>query len=48
VTFVLNSVLVTGTTVILSLLICSLAAFSFTFLNWKGRGRACSRSSWPR
>ncbi|RWB35160.1 MAG: carbohydrate ABC transporter permease [Mesorhizobium sp.] len=35
--FVLNSVLVTGTTVLLSLLICSLAAFSFAFLRWKGR-----------
>ncbi|TIO04945.1 carbohydrate ABC transporter permease [Mesorhizobium sp.] len=35
--FVFNSVLVTGVTVLLSLLICSLAAFSFTFLQWKGR-----------
>lgn len=35
--FVLNSVLVTGITVLLSLLICSLAAFSFAFLRWKGR-----------
>ncbi|TIU27598.1 MAG: carbohydrate ABC transporter permease [Mesorhizobium sp.] len=35
--FVLNSVLVTGTTVLLSLLICSLAAFSFVFLRWKAR-----------
>jgi multiple sugar transport system permease protein len=35
--FVFNSVLVTGVTVVLSLLICSLAAFSFTFLRWKGR-----------
>ncbi|GLS41532.1 sn-glycerol-3-phosphate transport system permease protein UgpE [Mesorhizobium tianshanense] len=35
--FVFNSVLVTGMTVVLSLLICSLAAFSFTFLRWKGR-----------
>ncbi|ESZ12480.1 sugar ABC transporter permease [Mesorhizobium sp. L48C026A00] len=35
--FVLNSVLVTGVTVLLSLLICSLAAFSFAFLRWKGR-----------
>lgn len=35
--FVLNSVLVTGVTVLLSLLICSLAAFSFAFLQWKGR-----------
>lgn len=36
-TFVFNSVLVTGVTVILSLLLCSLAAFSFVFLNWTGR-----------
>lgn len=35
--FVLNSVFVTGTTVILSLFICSLAAFSFVFLKWSGR-----------
>lgn len=41
-TFVFNSVLVTGVTVILSLLICSLAAFSFVFLEWKGRGLALS------
>ncbi len=37
-TFVFNSVLVTGVTVVLSLLICSLAAFSFVFLRWRGRG----------
>ena len=37
-TFVLNSVIVTGITVLLSLLICSLAAFSFVFLDWSGRG----------
>lgn len=36
-TFVFNSVLVTGITVLLSLLVCSQAAFSFVFLNWKGR-----------
>ena len=36
-TFVFNSVLVTGVTVLFSLFFCSLAAFSFTFLNWKGR-----------
>ena len=36
--FVFNSVLVTGTTVLLSLAICSLAAFSFTYLEWRGRG----------
>jgi multiple sugar transport system permease protein len=36
--FVFNSVLVTGTTVLLSLFLCSLAAFSFAFLQWNGRG----------
>lgn len=36
--FVFNSIFVTGTTVLLSLLVCSLAAFSFVFLEWKGRG----------
>ena len=35
--FVINSVIVTGVTVLLSLLICSLAAFSFVYLDWKGR-----------
>lgn len=35
--FVFNSVLVTGLTVLLSLFFCSMAAFSFVFLNWKGR-----------
>lgn len=35
--FVFNSVLVTGVTVILSLFLCSMAAFSFVFLEWKGR-----------
>jgi len=35
--FVMNSVIVTGVTVLLSLLICSLAAFSFVFLKWSGR-----------
>jgi multiple sugar transport system permease protein len=35
--FVFNSILVTGTTVLLSLFLCSLAAFSFVFLEWKGR-----------
>ena len=35
--FVFNSVLVTGVTVLLSLFLCSLAAFSFAFLNWRGR-----------
>ncbi len=36
--FVFNSVLVTGLTVALSLLICSAAGFAFVFVNWKGRG----------
>jgi multiple sugar transport system permease protein len=36
-TFVFNSVLVTGVTVILSLAICSAAAFAFVFVTWKGR-----------
>lgn len=35
--FVFNSVLITGLTVVLTLLVCSLAAFSFVFLDWKGR-----------
>lgn len=35
--FILNSVIVTGVTVVLSLLICSSAAFVFVFVNWKGR-----------
>jgi len=35
--FVFNSVFVTGVTVLLSLLLCSMAAFSFVFLNWTGR-----------
>jgi multiple sugar transport system permease protein len=35
--FVFNSIVVTGTTVLLSLFLCSLAAFSFVFLEWKGR-----------
>jgi multiple sugar transport system permease protein len=35
--FVFNSILVTGTTILLTLIICSLAAFSFVFLEWKGR-----------
>jgi multiple sugar transport system permease protein len=38
--FVFNSVLVTGVTVLLSLFFCSLAAFSFVYLNWKGRDLA--------
>lgn len=35
--FVFNSVFVTGLTVLLSLFVCSLAAFSFVFLSWRGR-----------
>jgi multiple sugar transport system permease protein len=35
--FLANSVFVTGTTVLLSLFLCSMAAFSFVFLQWKGR-----------
>jgi len=35
--FVFNSVLVTGTTVLLSLVVCSLAAFSFVYMRWRGR-----------
>ena len=35
--FVFNSVLVTGLTVLLSLLVCSLAAFAFVFIDWRGR-----------
>lgn len=36
--FVFNSVLVTGMTVALSILVCSLAGFSFVFLEWSGKG----------
>jgi multiple sugar transport system permease protein len=36
-TFILNSVIVTGVTVLLSLFVCSLAAFAFVFLRWTGR-----------
>jgi multiple sugar transport system permease protein len=35
--FVMNSVIVTGVTVLLSLALCSAAAFAFVFLTWKGR-----------
>lgn len=35
--FIFNSILVTGVTVILSLLVCSLAAFAFVFVGWTGR-----------
>ncbi len=35
--FMLNSIFVTVVTVVLSILLCSLAAFSFVFLEWNGR-----------
>jgi multiple sugar transport system permease protein len=35
--FVFNSVFVTGSTVLLCLFLCSLAAFAFVFLEWRGR-----------
>lgn len=35
--FIFNSVLVTGVTVVLSLLACSMAAFAFVFIGWRGR-----------
>lgn len=35
--FILNSVIVTGITVILSLVVCSAAAFAFVFVDWRGR-----------
>jgi len=35
--FVINSLLVTGTTVILSLFLCSLAGFSIAILDWRGK-----------
>lgn len=35
--FIFNSVFVTGATVLLALLLCSMAAFSFVFLEWRGR-----------
>ncbi|QUX94037.1 sugar ABC transporter permease [Marinomonas sp. CT5] len=40
--FMMNSLFVTGTTVILSLLVCSMAGFSFVFLNWRGKNIAFS------
>jgi multiple sugar transport system permease protein len=40
--FIFNSVLVTAVTVVLSLLLCSLAGFAFTFITWKGRALALS------
>jgi len=38
--FVLNSVFVTAVTLVLSLFLCSMAAFSFVFLDWRGRSVA--------
>jgi multiple sugar transport system permease protein len=35
--FVFNSILVTGLTVLFSLLVCSVAAFAFVFIDWRGR-----------
>lgn len=35
--FLFNSILVTGLTVLLGILVNSMAAFSFTFLRWRGR-----------
>ena len=35
--FIFNSVFITAATLVLSLLLCSLAGFSFVFLNWRGR-----------
>ncbi|NLU97597.1 carbohydrate ABC transporter permease [Marinomonas sp. UCMA 3892] len=40
--FMLNSLLVTGVTVVLGLLVCSMAGFSFVFLNWRGKSIAFS------
>ena len=39
--FMLNSVFVTGVTVVLCLFVCSIAAFSFVFLRWTGRDVCC-------
>lgn len=36
--FVFNSVFITVVTVVASLFLCSLAAFSFVYMNWKGSG----------
>ena len=35
--FIFNSVFITAATLVLSLLLCSLAGFSFVLLNWRGR-----------
>ncbi|MYE36347.1 MAG: carbohydrate ABC transporter permease, partial [Rhodobacteraceae bacterium] len=36
--FIFNSVMITGITIVCSLFLCSLSAFSFVFLTWKGKG----------
>ncbi|WP_063333597.1 carbohydrate ABC transporter permease [Marinomonas sp. TW1] len=40
--FMLNSLFVTGITVALGLFVCSMAGFSFVFLNWRGKSIAFS------
>ncbi|MCW4628152.1 ABC transporter permease subunit [Marinomonas rhodophyticola] len=40
--FMFNSLLVTAVTVVLSLLLCSMAGFSFVYLNWRGKQLAFS------
>ncbi|MCM5553368.1 carbohydrate ABC transporter permease [Pleomorphomonas sp. NRK KF1] len=35
--FIFNSIFVTSVTVVLNLVICSMAGFSFAFLDWKGK-----------
>ena len=40
--FIFNSVFITATTMLLSLFLCSLAAFSFVFLRWPGRAATLS------
>ena len=35
--FVFNSIFITSCTLVMSLLLCSMAAFSFVFLEWRGR-----------
>ena len=40
--FIFNSVFITAVTLVLSLLLCSLAGFSFVFLNWRGRAAILS------
>lgn len=37
-TFVMNSIIVTASTVVLSLIVCSTAAFAFVYIDWFGRG----------